>query len=130
MILQCNELHLFPDYFSCWRCFSTFTFWTVHAKRNPPTWNTVMRAWGKLSKVLRGLGWLGKLNFPPNTCIPSREKITMKRKRSSSKQAMERTEFKREATRLLRDVQYLGPTNQLFHQLSLSKNLALALCQD
>lgn len=53
---------------------------------------------------------MGKLNFPPNTCIPSSEKMTMKRKRSSRRQAIERTEFKREATRLLSDVQYLGHT--------------------
>jgi len=66
-----------------------------------------MRAWGKLSKLLR-LGVLsGKLNFPPNTCMPSREKITMNRKSSRRREAMERTEFRREATRLLRDFQYL-----------------------
>ena len=49
----------------------------------------------------------GKLNFPPNTCMPSREKMTMKRKSRRSRQAMERTEFRREATRFLRDFQYL-----------------------
>lgn len=66
-----------------------------------------MRAWGKLSKLLRLISWSGKLNFPPNTCMPSREKMTMKRKRRRSSEAMERTEFNREATRLLREVQYL-----------------------
>lgn len=47
------------------------------------------------------------MNFPPNTCIPSSEKMTMKRKRRRSREAMERTEFRREATRLLKEVQYL-----------------------
>ncbi|TNN56953.1 hypothetical protein EYF80_032851 [Liparis tanakae] len=35
------------------------------------------------------------------------EKMTMKRKRRRSRQAMERTELRREATRLLKEVQYL-----------------------
>lgn len=39
--------------------------------------------------------------------MPSSEKMTMKRKRRRSKDAMERTELRSEATRLLRDVQYL-----------------------
>ncbi len=39
--------------------------------------------------------------------MPRSEKITMKRKRRRSKEAMERTELRREATRLLREVQYL-----------------------
>ena len=39
--------------------------------------------------------------------MPSREKMTMKRKSRRSRQAMERTEFRREATRFLRDFQYL-----------------------
>lgn len=39
--------------------------------------------------------------------MPSSEKMTMKRKRRRSREAMERTELRSEATRLLRDVQYL-----------------------
>ena len=66
-----------------------------------------MSAWGKLSKLLRLISWSGKLNFPPNTCTPSREKMTMKRTRRRSSEARERTEFNREAIRLLREVQYL-----------------------
>lgn len=34
--------------------------------------------------------------------------MMMKRKRSSNREAMERTEFRSEATRLLREFQYLG----------------------
>lgn len=66
-----------------------------------------MRACGKLSKLLRCKGLSAKLNLPPNTCMPRREKITMKRKSRRSREAMERIEFIREATRLLSDVQYL-----------------------
>lgn len=49
-----------------------------------------------------------KLNLPPKSCIPRREKMMMKRKSSSNKEAMERTELSREATRLLKEFQYLG----------------------
>lgn len=69
------------------------------------TWNTVSRDWGKLSKVLRRVS--SKLNFPPKSCIPSREKMMMKRKSRSNREAMERTEFSREATRLDSEFQYL-----------------------
>lgn len=64
------------------------------------------RDWGKLSKVLRRVS--SKLNFPPKSCMPSKEKMMMKRKSRSSREAMERTEFSREATRLDREFQYLG----------------------
>lgn len=39
--------------------------------------------------------------------MPRSEKITMKRKRRRSRDMMERTELRSEATRLLREVQYL-----------------------
>lgn len=48
-----------------------------------------------------------KLNFPPKSCIPNREKMMIKRKRSRSREAMERTEFSKDATRLLKEFQYL-----------------------
>lgn len=70
------------------------------------TWKTVSNDWGKLSNVLRRVS--SKLNFPPNSCIPSKLKIMMNRKSSSSREAMERTEFSRDATRLLREFQYLS----------------------
>ena len=60
-----------------------------------------------MSKLLRLDLWSGKLNFPPNTCMPRSEKMTMKRKRRRSREAMERTELRREATRLLKAFQYL-----------------------
>lgn len=60
-----------------------------------------------MSKLLRLGLWSEKLNFPPNTCMPRSEKMTMKRKRRRSREAMERTELRREATRLLKEVQYL-----------------------
>lgn len=63
------------------------------------------RAWGKLSKVLLLVWVSSKLNFPPKTCIPSREKMMMKRKSSSSRDAMDFMELSRDATRLLRDCQ-------------------------
>lgn len=74
----------------------------------PHTWKTLMRAWGKLSNVLRLTCMSSKSNLPPKSCIPSSAKTMMKRKRRRSKEAIERTELSREATRLLRDVQYLG----------------------
>lgn len=70
------------------------------------TWKTVSNDWGKLSNVLRRVS--SKLNFPPNSCMPSKLKIMMNRKSSSSREAMERTEFSKEATRLLREFQYLS----------------------
>ena len=48
-----------------------------------------------------------KLNLPPNTCMPSREKMMMKRKSSSSSEAMDFMEFSRDATRLDRAAQCL-----------------------
>ena len=48
-----------------------------------------------------------KLNFPPNSCMPSREKMMMKRKSSSSREAMDFMEFSSDATRLLSDAQCL-----------------------
>lgn len=74
----------------------------------PQTWKTLMRAWGKLSNVLRRTSMSSKSNLPPKSCMPSRAKTMIKRKRRRSREAMERTELSREATRLLKDVQYLG----------------------
>lgn len=72
------------------------------------TWNTVSRLCQKLSKLLRGLSVvLSKSNLPPNTCIPSRAKITMKRNNSNSSDAMDWMELSSEATRLDKDLQYL-----------------------
>ena len=48
-----------------------------------------------------------KLNQPPNTCMPSSAKMTMKRKSSSSRLAIERIEFSSDATRFRSADQYL-----------------------
>lgn len=48
-----------------------------------------------------------KLNRPPNTCMPSNAKIIMKRKRRSSREAMDWMELRSDATRLDSDRQYL-----------------------
>jgi len=62
----------------------------------------------KESKLLRGLSTRGlKLNFPPNNCMPSRAKITMKRNNSSSRLTMDLILLSNEATRFRKDVQYL-----------------------
>lgn len=47
------------------------------------------------------------MNLPPNSCMPSKEKMMIKRKRRSSKDAMDFMELSRDATRLLRDAQCL-----------------------
>jgi hypothetical protein len=49
----------------------------------------------------------GKLNVPPKSCIPSRAKIRMKRKRSSRREMMDLSELNRDTTRLRREDQYL-----------------------
>lgn len=83
--------------------------WQLTAHRQGrPTWKTLIRAWGKLSKLLRRTSVSSKSYRPPKSCMPSRAKMTMKRKSSSSSEAMERMELSREATRLLNDVQYLA----------------------
>lgn len=44
---------------------------------------------------------------PPNSCIPSNAKTTMKRKRRKSKLMIDFMEFRRETTRFRRGAQYL-----------------------
>ena len=70
------------------------------------TWNTVKREITKVSKFASGVP-SGKLKAPPNSCIPSRAKMRMKRKRRKSRERIERIEFRREMTRFLSDDQYL-----------------------
>lgn len=77
-----------------------------------PTWKTLMMAWGKLSKLLRRTSTSSKSYLPPKSCMPSKAKMVMKRKSSSSREAMEQTELSRDATRLLSDVQYLREEEQ------------------
>ena len=58
-----------------------------------------------MSNVLLLVTVSSKLNFPPKSCMPSREKIMMKRKSSSNREAIDFMELSREATRLLREAQ-------------------------
>lgn len=75
-----------------------------------------------MSKLLRLALWSEKLNFPPKTCMPRSEKMTMKRKRRRRREAMERTELRREATRLLSDFQYLKHKRQVVNGNGLRYN--------
>ena len=84
------------------------------------TWNTVSKLCTKVSKLLRGFASVeSKLNLPPKTCIPSRAKMTIKRKRSSNREAMDWIELRSEATRLERDRQYLKHGTETRHQRTL-----------
>lgn len=89
------------------KLFMQVVFLMIFRHTHTHTWKTVSRAWGKLSKLLRFLCTPSKLNLPPNTCIPSRAKMMMKRKSRSSREAMDFMEFSSDATRLLRDAQWL-----------------------
>ena len=46
-------------------------------------------------------------HWPPKSCMPSRAKTTMKRKRRKSKLIMDFMELSRDTTRFLREFQYL-----------------------
>ena len=76
-------------------------------KLSTHTWNTVNSDGQKESKLLRGFSSSSKLKRPPKSCIPRSEKMMMKRNKSNNKLAMERMEFRREATRLRSEAQYL-----------------------
>ena len=81
-------------------------------KKHKHTWKTVSSDCQKLSKLLLGVSCVSsKLNLPPNSCIPSRAKMTINKKSSSSKLAMERILFSRDATRFLSEFQYLHWAN-------------------
>ncbi len=62
-----------------------------------------------------------KLNLPPNNCMPSSAKMTMNKKSSSSKLAMERILFSSEATRLRSEFQYLIMGPELYIECSVIK---------
>lgn len=49
----------------------------------------------------------GKLNWPPNSCIPSKAKMKMKRKSRSNSERMEDIAFIKATTKFRSDVQYL-----------------------
>lgn len=77
------------------------------------TWKTVSKAWGNVSKVLRLVCVSSKLNLPPKSCMPSKEKMMIKRKSRRSKDAMDFMEFNKEATRLLSEAQCLEDKAEL-----------------
>lgn len=52
---------------------------------------------------------------PPNSCIPSNAKTTMKRKRRKSKLMIDFMEFRRETTRFRRGAQYLEAMTRRNH---------------
>ena len=70
------------------------------------TWNTVSKALVMESKLDVGLP-SGKLNWPPNNCIPSKANMKMKRKRRSNSDKMEEMAFIKATTKLRSEVQYL-----------------------
>ena len=49
----------------------------------------------------------GKLNAPPNNCMPSNAKIKMKRKSRKRRDMIERMELRRDITRFRNEDQYL-----------------------
>ena len=49
----------------------------------------------------------GKLNAPPNNCMPSNAKIKIKRKSRKRRDMIERMELKRDITRFRNEDQYL-----------------------
>ena len=55
----------------------------------------------------------GKLKVPPNSCIPSRAKIRIKRNSKSSNDIMDFIELSRETTRLRNEDQYLQTKSKM-----------------
>ena len=60
----------------------------------------------KLSKLAGGVP-SSKLKAPPNSCIPSRAKMRMKRNRRNRRDRMERIELSNDITRFRNEDQYL-----------------------
>ena len=77
------------------------------------TWNTVSKALVIESKLDVGLP-SGKLNWPPNNCIPSKANMKMKRKRRSNSDKMEEMAFIKATTKLRSEVQYLATVSSIY----------------
>lgn len=62
-----------------------------------------------IGKVLKLVGGVpsSKLNCPPNSCMPKRAKMRIKRKRRNNSEMMDLMEFKSDITRFRSDDQYL-----------------------
>ena len=71
-------------------------------------------------KVLKFAGGVpsAKLNAPPNSCIPSKAKMRINRKRRNNRDRMERIELSRDITRLRNEDQYLQMIKALFQKNS------------
>lgn len=69
------------------------------------TWNTVRQLCGNVSKWL--LDSIASVNLPPKICIPSREKMKMKRNKMTSRELMDAIELTSDLTRLPIEAQYL-----------------------
>lgn len=67
---------------------------------------------GKVLKLVGGVP-VGKLNCPPNSCMPSKANMRMKRKRRNRREMMLRIELSSDITRFLRLAQYLVTLNIL-----------------
>ena len=87
------------------------------------TWKTVSSAFMAVSKFDVGV-WSEKLNEPPKSCIPSRAKMKMKRKRRKSRDMMEDKAFIRAITRLRRGDQYLKKSKEVRKRLK-KRNIIL-----
>lgn len=61
-----------------------------------------------MGKVLKLVGGVpsSKLNCPPNSCMPSRAKMRMNKKRRNNSEMMDLIEFRRDITRFRNDDQY------------------------
>ena len=70
------------------------------------TWKTVSKALVMESKLDVGRP-SGKLNSPPKSCIPSKAKMKMNRKRRSNSERMEEIAFIKATTKFLSEDQYL-----------------------
>lgn len=60
----------------------------------------------EIKKMMR-VGTRESTHCPPKSCMPSRAKTTMKRKRRNSKLMMDFMELRSEMTRFLKEFQYL-----------------------
>ena len=50
---------------------------------------------------------MASVNFPPKICIPSKEKMKMKRNKITSRELMEEMELTRDLTKFPMEAQYL-----------------------
>jgi len=82
-------------------------------------WKTVKHAWKKLSKVARDSISTAFKNFPPNSCIPRRAKMKMKRTRRTNKATIEEIELTKDLTKLPMADQYFVTLNPLKRRIHL-----------